>query len=36
VDSSLVSDENISEILPSRDGAQVRYQQSKMAKNLPY
>jgi len=34
-DSSLVSNENVSEILPSNGWAQVRYQQPKMAKNLP-
>jgi len=36
VDSSLVSNENISKILPSSGLTQVRYQQSNMAKNLPY
>jgi len=35
-DSSLVSIENLSEILPSSSWAQVRYQQPKMAKSLPY
>jgi len=34
--SSLVSIENLSKILPSASWAQVRYQQPKMAKNLPY
>jgi len=34
--SSLNSIENLSEILPSSSWAQVRYQQPKMAKNLPY
>jgi len=36
LDSSLVSVENLSKILPSSGWAQVKYQQPKMAKNLPY
>ena len=35
-DSHLVSIENLSEILPSSGWAQARYQQPKIAKNLPY
>jgi len=35
-DSSLVSIENMSEIILSNGWAQVRYQQPKIAKNLPY
>jgi len=35
-DSSLVSNKNLSEILPSSGWAQVSYQQAKTAKNLPY
>ena len=35
-DSSLVCNKNFSEIHPSSGWAQVRYQQAKMAKNLPY
>jgi len=36
VDSSLVSNENFSEILPFDGWSQVKYRQPKMAKNLPY
>jgi len=35
-DSSLVSNENFSEILTSSGWAQARYQQPKLDKNLPY
>jgi len=36
VHSSLVSNDTFSKILPSSVWAQVRYEQPKMAKNLPY
>jgi len=36
VDSSLVSNKNFSDIRLSNSWAQVRYQQSKIAKNLTY
>jgi len=35
-DSSLVTNENFSEIFMSDGWGQVRYQQPEMAKNLPY
>jgi len=36
LESSVVSIENLSKILPSNGWTQVKYQQPKMAKNLPY